>query len=1071
MAENSIYSLLNNTNIGNGDIYNLTEYVNSMNPSPGIKTYTQDRHFLENNITNNYNTGKNGRYGYGGGQSSILNPFGFNKIYGTDSVKMENGRLVQANLTQDRVGEFYTVNPDSTNSTLKFMSEYEFGDMSYMLMSGLLTKNLSEYDLMRRYFDNYDKFIVSGMPIISMPGGEIVNTVYHNEYERFFFDKQPLLVSNIDNRFNLLRYRSDKPYHDELGFTGSQYGDEIELTTQINNSWGLKDLLSYYDYERNKLLSTTLLGFPYGVKREEIEYYSINQKNTYTGTTLNPDISNGKLITPQDNGNITYSYYEEVDGNTPSRISDAGSSTPSNFIPLTDNFSSSSRLLQRTNELFRTAKIGSLVNRFHTDVVEPSDLITSYSKYGLSRGRNLLRANNESDNNTGYHNPYCRVWTAAHQYAKMKNLIRPFDGEYSTIQSVHKGLGKLRTDDGAEHLYNNTVLQDSGFVRISTQHDQNGNFEFEKNGTNLTRYMFSIENLAWKNSDEYTKLPIEQKGPNGGRIMWFPPYNLSFNENTNVSWHNNEFIGRGEKIYTYTNTERSGNLDFTILIDHPSVIDRWRGSGVEIDYDKNEAQDDLLRFFAGCAAEPVLTKEMEEVEKPKEEETIDDDIPSIEPEMDTSDSLTFVYYLFFPNNFSGVDYAGDPEKLLEILSGTTDTAGYEFTSNGDPFYLEDGQFEPQILRPENETNYSLFGLNATTGFSQHVSEIKTLIGSNIITESSYDSDERNQSFQSMAFYLPKIITTGKVNNYDGDYEIDSIDVYGFASSHGYGNSNKILFKNRQNTMINLIQYLTNNHFNTNDFVTEGKTSEIKVKGVDVNTLDAKIARSAAAVFHLKLKSDTKAPNITNIASGLQITGATPDIAESRNITRRIQNELVKKDTTKKYKANVSDEYLYFSQIESENEFVYKNIVDKIRFFDPAFHSITPEGFNGRLSFLQQCTRQGPTRERNSGGGQAWNLAFGMQPYCILRIGDFYHSKIVITSLSVSYDNDGVRWDLNPEGAGVQPMMAKVTMSFNFVGGQDLGGPVNELQNAITENYYANTSIFNSRAKKIKNKLD
>ena len=91
----------------------------------------------------------------------------------------------------------------------------------------------------------------------------------------------------------------------------------------------------------------------------------------------------------------------------------------------------------------------------------------------------------------------------------------------------------------------------------------------------------------------------------------------------------------------------------------------------------------------------------------------------------------------------------------------------------------------------------------------------------------------------------------------------------------------------------------------------------------------------------------------------------------------------------------------------------------------------------------------------------------MQPYCILRIGDFFHTKICIIALSVTYDNDGIRWDLNPEGAGVQPMMAKVSINFNFVGGQDLGGPVEELQNAISENYYANTSIFNNRSTKIR----
>ena len=161
--------------------------------------------------------------------------------------------------------------------------------------------------------------------------------------------------------------------------------------------------------------------------------------------------------------------------------------------------------------------------------------------------------------------------------------------------------------------------------------------------------------------------------------------------------------------------------------------------------------------------------------------------------------------------------------------------------------------------------------------------------------------------------------------------------------------------------------------------------------------------------------------------------------------------------------------MYFKNIESTNPLIHKQIVDKVRFFDPAFHSLTPEGFNARLNFLQQCTRQGPTIGSHSGGEnqdksnmskQAGNMSFGMAPYCILRVGDFYYTKIVIDSISINYDNDGkIQWDLNPEGVGVQPMMANVNISFKFIGGQDIEGPVQQLQNALSYNYYANSSIY------------
>ena len=66
-------------------------------------------------------------------------------------------------------------------------------------------------------------------------------------------------------------------------------------------------------------------------------------------------------------------------------------------------------------------------------------------------------------------------------------------------------------------------------------------------------------------------------------------------------------------------------------------------------------------------------------------------------------------------------------------------------------------------------------------------------------------------------------------------------------------------------------------------------------------------------------------------------------------------------------------------------------------------------------------------------------------------------------MSITYDNNGVQWDLNPEGAGVQPMYANVSLSFKFLGGQDLVKPIERLQNAVTANYYANASVYSRHA--------
>jgi hypothetical protein len=137
---------------------------------------------------------------------------------------------------------------------------------------------------------------------------------------------------------------------------------------------------------------------------------------------------------------------------------------------------------------------------------------------------------------------------------------------------------------------------------------------------------------------------------------------------------------------------------------------------------------------------------------------------------------------------------------------------------------------------------------------------------------------------------------------------------------------------------------------------------------------------------------------------------------------------------------------------------FKSIKDNYLY--PAFHSQTPEDFHKRLTFLQQCTRQGSAKRYDvkpdaNGILRARNSVFGRQPICILRIGDFYYTKVIIETINFDYSD--TTWDMNPEGFGMQPMMAKITLTMKILGGQSLKGPVDALQNAVSFNYYANSS--------------
>ena len=152
--------------------------------------------------------------------------------------------------------------------------------------------------------------------------------------------------------------------------------------------------------------------------------------------------------------------------------------------------------------------------------------------------------------------------------------------------------------------------------------------------------------------------------------------------------------------------------------------------------------------------------------------------------------------------------------------------------------------------------------------------------------------------------------------------------------------------------------------------------------------------------------------------------------------------------------NFINECDYFMEIKEDDSFLYDSLKDKLRNFHPAFHSITPEGFNTRITFLQQCGRQGPSFIDPN---QPQNTAFGRPPVCILRLGDFYHTKIIIDTINFTFDP--LQWDLNPEGIGVQPMLCNVDLNFKFIGGSTLQGPLSALQNAVSYNFFANTALY------------
>lgn len=862
-------------------------------------------------------------------------------------------------------------------------------------------------------------------------------------------------------------------------------------------------------------------------------------------------------------------------------------------------------IVHYTNRMFQEGNYKTLISRFHTDEIGVDgsrgnrDITsTALSQYGMSHGRNLLKKDHKNAKENGYSNPYCRTWTYHHQYKTLKDTIRPFD-EKDDIKT--SGVYAYRTTNGIDHLNDYGVKQANKLVRITPTKDAKDNF-------GIKRCMFSIENLAWKGEKDFFKGREDQKGPLGGRIMWFPPYDLNFSENVNVNWSQNQFIGRGESIYTYTNTERGGQLSFKLLIDHPSIVNQWRGIvnggegiGDVDDTESNEQQ--LLRFFAGC--ELLKVRNPEDI---KEEKII----PKIEPkvkdvEVPTPKTDKLIFYVFYPNNYTGVDDIKNgsvvspmeyllngigankylhtegktnktiikdlPTQLKEtrvgyemgikggisnvtnvkdidngyssILTSITSNSnniniGYQYLSSnkaGKPNYWAyrcDKAYENQVLHTYNdETRYNYYdledyGLNSNVGCDLitqvHTEDRKYFEEGKIYSfadvfqaiqggaENVLTSD---QYFQENVKKIQEIIGINKEK-----YTISSIEVVGFASSHGYKNSNDVLGKNRANTIVEWLKTYIPKKFNNETVVTYDTHEGTKLSHYNSSSLEAKIWRCSRVVLNIKQeeviqhsetidlpKDNSRLHNITyrdnkrfetikesnslaKTAKSLnkesftdlyiKTFGKKDNVAINAAVNQIEENksEADAKAMSAKTNGNTINilgdgkigygkEYEFFSELNANEPFLHSKLVEKLKYFDPAFHSITPEGFQSRLTFLHQCTRQGNTAsasDSNNMNRTANNLAFGRPPICVLRIGDFYNTKIIIESLSIDYND--TTWDLNDEGIGVMPMMANVTIGFKFLGGSDLSGPINRLQNALSFNHYANTSVYDDRAEEI-----
>lgn len=718
--------------------------------------------------------------------------------------------------------------------------------------------------------------------------------------------------------------------------------------------------------------------------------------------------------------------WTSTDGNTVNANSNSSEYVGDTNVIGTQPVSKKS-LLNKTQALFNSIGMKTIVSsNGDTSIGSAYDPIqTGIEQGALSKGSAVLSSNNFTINgtiipNTGMSadNIFCRTWTSFNRYDSVNKLIRS------------RGLNQAENTDGALILdnpwrlnyRNGSVLDDNGFVKIAPYIDD----DLSRASDNPKKYMFSIENLAWVGNPA-VNLPKVEQGPGDlltgkfGRIMWFPPYDLSFNETSNVSIESNLFIGRGEPLYTYNNTERTGNLSFKVIVDHPSIMNAF---GID---SKNTATDEFIdSWLSGCLDldnskwSNLLTQENIDFinnRAPLNVNKTTVTAPTINIKSDVNPNGFNIYFgndcVYVNSDYEGNANISDYSSDFEIT--------YQLQTNGSCTKINGKYTGPWAAG----TNFKLNSINQ-----------KITIDTN-----TFDGWV-TPDFQD---HLISYLASPQFENYT-----IAITVAGFASSQGCPDQNIILAKQRRDNTITYLKFLLAEF-----------GDRIIYKGAEVN--DSSIGQNNKGYSNDPKKTPQsellpKKDRYASISFSIDQSKTKIDNpVETSNNNTNTNNNANSVSLNSSIRQRFYNEALFFEKLKRTDPFVFDKIREKIKYFHPAFHSMTPEGFNSRLTFLLQCTRQGPTIQEATPS----NLAFGPPPVCILRIGDFYNTKIMIDS--VNFDFQEPQWDLNPEGIGVQPMIANVNMSFKYIGGSSLLSPINKLQNALSFNFFANTQVYDPRS--------
>jgi outer membrane protein OmpA-like peptidoglycan-associated protein len=549
----------------------------------------------------------------------------------------------------------------------------------------------------------------------------------------------------------------------------------------------------------------------------------------------------------------------------------------------------------------------------------------------------------------------CRTFTLSDQYDNAERLIR------------WQGNGVA-----------DSVLHDTVVPRIAPQKSQD-----------QRRLMFSLENLAWGPGDT-ARLPKQQRGPFGGRQMWFMPYGIGYAESATAKWSDVPLVGRIEDLHAYNGASRNARLTFILLADYPDAAQKI-------------SPTQLGAWFAGCETGPEAVDELE----PR--------VPLLNRPVEPAPASTTQ------------NYSGTPSYYFEndIFLVQND---YELTSNG--FGANKIIVDPRNLYALNAGYQTeLDALAEYVAFSRrqgNLVEIRIAGSCSALFTRDYNA---RLSFK-RALTLAQAVVTRANSGYNAQLSVSTWPTVAQFEEEVTTAS----IKNQK-------KYTVTSVDGSVVFVLSGRGEE-----------DANGGGQTEGAINTQVAKRLRRAQVIRVISRVRVT---PPPAPLSSQSRHVQQQAQLRAQAGVSKQKVRSEFNpRFNGKHAANQRFAQGF--ELRdYLAPVYHSQTPYDLYERHEFLIQCTRPGNTVAQKEDVGS--NSLYGRAPVCILRLGDFVHSKILIKDVSIDYQE--TKWDMNPEGMGMRPLLAKVSLDITLLGGQSLQGPINALLTATDSGYDAGSTFF------------